>query len=124
MTHFIREFTNEQFTYYEQEMRKYELPWITKIFKKILIPFFRFGLLPVLLVMIVLGIIYNSTPVPIDWLWTALKVTALTIIFGCGGISLIGHLAELITVNRLRRRLGLSKTNFQILIVKFQITGM
>lgn len=119
-----RKFSSEELDYFEAEMRNYKLPWITKVLKKGIVPFLRFGMIPYILIILALGIIYNSTYVPIEGLWLTIKIMGLFLIFGIGGVSLIGHFAELISVNRLRRRLGLTKQEFQSLVSIFQVTGM
>ena len=53
-------YTTEQLEYFETEMRKYRLPWITKMHKKFGVPFIRFTFLPALIIIIVFGILYMS----------------------------------------------------------------
>ena len=118
------DYTTEELEYFEQEMRKYKLPWITKAWKKYGVPFIRYSILPVFVILFVLFVIYNSVSYGYDWIWDVSKITVLFYIFVFGGFTLISHLFELWSTNRLRRRLGLSKWEFQILVVVFQITGM
>jgi hypothetical protein len=59
-----------------------------------------------------------------DWMWNVDKAIAFFLIFGFGGFTLISHIFELVTTNKLRRRLGLKKWEFQMLVIAFQITGM
>jgi len=106
-------------------MRKYRLPKITKIWKKIGVPFIRYTFLPALIIIVVFGIIYNNSAYgQNDWMWVLDKVIALSYILGFGLFTLVSHLSERITTNKLRKRLGLSKRDFQILVIAFQITGM
>ena len=120
------DFTTEELEYFEQEMRKYRLPWITKMHKKYGVPFIRYSFLPALIIIVVLGFIYmgKNNYGQLGWMWTVDKSIALFYIFGFGGFTLISHIAELITTNKLRRKLGLSKWEFQVLVIVFQITGM
>lgn len=119
------DYTTEELEYFEQEMRKYRLPWITKMHKKYGVWFARFMFLPIILIIAVLGIIYMSDQYGrFDWMWTVDKIIAFFLIFGFGGFTLISHIFELVTTNKLRRRLGLKKWEFQILVIAFQITGM
>jgi len=118
------DYTTEELEYFEQEMRKYKLPWITKAWKKYGVPFIRYSIVPVFVILFVLFVIYNSVSYGYDWIWDVSKITVLFYIFVFGGFTLISHLFELWSTNRLRRRLGLSKWEFQILVVVFQITGM
>jgi TctA family transporter len=119
------DYTTEQLDYFEAEMRKYKLPWITKMHKKYGVPFIRFAILPIILVVATLGIIYNASAYGHnDWMWTVDKAIAFFLIFGFGGFTLLSFILEKVTTNKLRKRLGLSKKDFAILIIAFQITGM
>jgi hypothetical protein len=119
------DFTTEQLDYFEKEMKAYRLPWITRMHKKIGVPFIRFGILPIILYVAITGIIYNGSSYgQHEWLWTVDKAIAFFLIFGFGGFTLISYIFEKITVNKLRKRLGLSHTDFNILVIAFQITGM
>jgi len=119
------DYTSEELQYFEDEMRKYRLPKITKIWKKIGVPFIRYTFLPALIIIVVFGIIYNNSAYgQNDWMWVLDKVIALSYILGFGLFTLVSHLSERITTNKLRKRLGLSKRDFQILVIAFQITGM
>lgn len=118
-------YTTEQLDYFETEMRKYRLPWITKVWKKAGVPFIRFTFLPALLIIIIFGLIYMGGQTSRnDWMWTMDKWIALSYIAGFGLFTLVSHICELVTTNKLRRRLGLPKYDFQILVIAFQITGM
>jgi len=119
------EYTSEELQYFEDEMRKYRLPWITKTWKKIGVPFIRYTFLPALIIIVVFGIIYNNSAYgQNDWMWVLDKAIALSYIGGFGLFTLISHLSERITTNKLRKKLGLSKRDFAILVIAFQITGM
>jgi hypothetical protein len=125
MPQFEVNYTPEELQYFEKELRKYKLPWITKVWKKYGVPFIRYSILPALIIIAVFGIIYNNSVYgQNDWMWTVDKAIALFYIFGFGLFTLISHVAELITTNKLRRRLGLSKRDFNIMVITFQITGM
>jgi hypothetical protein len=122
---YIMDYTTEELEYFEKEMRKYKLPWITKIWKKVGVPFLRYSFLPALILIAIFGIIYNESAYgQNEWMWTVDKTIGLFYIFGFGGFALIAHFAERISANKLRRRLGLSQRDFKILIVVNQITGM
>jgi len=119
------DYTTEELQYFEKELKKYKLPWITKAWKKVGVPFIRYSFLPVLVILTVFGIIYNNSAYgQNDWMWTFDKAVALFYILGFGFFTLVSHVAELITTNRLRRRLGLSQRDFKILVTVNQITGM
>jgi len=119
------DYTPEELQYFEKELRKYKLPWITKVWKKYGVPFIRYSILPTLIIIAVFGIIYNNSAYgQNDWMWTVDKAIALFYILGFGIFALIAHLAELITTNKLRKKLGLSKKDFDIIIKTFEITGM
>jgi hypothetical protein len=120
------DYTTEELTYFEQEMRKYRLPWITKMHKKYGVPFIRFTFLPALIIIAVLGFIYmgKNNYGQLDWLWTVDKCIALFYIAAFGLFTLVAHVFERVTANKLRRRLGLSQRDFNILVIAFQITGM
>lgn len=118
------EFTAEELQYFETEMRNYKLPWITKIWKKYGVPFLRFSILPVFIILFILFAIYNSASYGYEWIWGVSKGVMLFYILGFGLFTLIAHIFELASANKLRKRLGLSKSDFKKLISTFQITGM
>lgn len=107
------------------ELETYKLPWITKVFKKYLVPVLRYSFLPVAIVLVIFGAIYNgSAPGVNDWMWTFDKIVALTYIFGFGLVGVISKGLERLTANKLRKKLGLSHMEFKILIEAYGITGM
>lgn len=119
------DFTTEELEYFETEMRKFRIPWITRMHKKFGVPFIRYSILPAMLLVIVLGLLYNGTSYgQNDWMWTVDKAIGLFYIFGFGSFTLVSHILERGSVRNLRRRLGLSQRDFSILVIAFQITGM
>ena len=119
------DFTTEQLELIEKELRAYKLPWITRMHKKYGVPFIRFTFFPALVLIIVLGLIYMDSKFSHnDWMWITDKVIAFFYIFGFGLFTLTSFIFERTTTNRLRKKLGLSKTDFAILVIAFQITGM
>jgi hypothetical protein len=118
-------YTPEQLAYFQQEMEKYRLPWITKAWKKVGVPFIRYSILPAILLIAVLGMIYMGSRYGSNaWMWTFDKTLAFFYIFGFGGFTLLSFICEKVTTNQLRKRLGLPKKDFAMLIIAFQITGM
>ncbi len=119
-------YTSEQLEYFETEMCKYQLPNYVKFWKKIGVSFIRFTFLPALIIIIIFGFIYMSEKNfgQWDWIWTLDKVIALTYIAGYGLWTLTSHIVKRISTNKLRKRLGLNKYEFQILVIAFQITSM
>lgn len=118
-------YTEEQLEYFMQEMQKYELPLITRLHKKYGVPFISYSILPAILLIAVLGIICNlNYDGRNQWMWVVDKAIAFFYIFGFGGFTLISWLCEKYSVNKLRKRLGLSQNDFNILVIAFQITGM
>ena len=119
------DFTTEQLEYFETEMRKFKLPLITKLHKKYGVPFIKYSIAPALILIIILGLIYNGTDYGSNnWMWTVDKAIGLFYIFGFGIFTLISFIFERTSTNKLRKRLGLSQRDFAILVIAFQITGM
>jgi hypothetical protein len=118
------DYTTEELEYFETEMRKFRLPLICRLWKKYGLYFLSYSIIPVMVILTVLFVIYNHAQYGYDWIWILCKSIVLFYIFGVGGSALISHLLELFTVNKLRKRLGLSKFDFQIFVNQFQITGM
>jgi len=107
------------------ELEKYKLPWITKIWKKYFVPVLRYSFLPVAVLLVIFGAIYNGSTVGVnDWMWTFDKVVAFSYIFGFGLFGVVSKTFERITANKLRSKLGLSHMEFKILIEAYGITGM
>jgi hypothetical protein len=118
-------YTTEQLEYFEKEMRAYRLPKWTQWWKKLGVPFIRFTFLPALIIIIVFGVLYNNNPYGYrDWMWTLDKAIAFLYIFGFGLWTLSSYICEWTSTNKLRKRLGIPKWHFQILVIAFQITGM
>jgi hypothetical protein len=118
------DYTEEQLQYFETEMRKFRLPLICRLWKRFGLNFLSYSIIPVMVILAVLFVIYNNSQYGIDWIWILCKSIILFYIFGVGGSGLISHILELIFVNKLRRRLGLTKIDFQIFVNQFEITGM
>jgi len=119
------DYTTDELNYFKTELKNFKLPWITKIWKKYGVKILRSTFLPAMIIMMVFGIIYNETNFgQYDWIWIVNKTIILFFILGFGSFALISHIVELIKTNKLRRRLGLTKTDFNILINLNQITGM
>jgi hypothetical protein len=119
------DFTDEQLAYFEKEMKSYKLPLITQWHKKYGVPFIRFGILPIIVIVATLGIIYNNSAYGHNaWMWTVDNIIAFFLIFGFGGFTLLSWVIEKLSVNSLRLKLGLSHNDFDILVIAFQITGM
>jgi len=119
------DYTQEELQYFEEELHKYKLPWISKVFKKYGIKVISYSILPVLILLTIFGVIYNGSAVGVnEWMWVFDKVVALIYIFGFGAFALIAHLSELYTANKLRKKLGLSHHYFKLLVAAHQISGM
>ena len=119
------DFTTEQLEVIEKELRAYRLPWITRMHKIYGVWFARFCILPIVVLVAVLGIIYNGSAYGHnEWMWVVDKAIALSLIFGFGGFTLISFIFERVTTGKLRKKLGLSKKDFALLVIAFQITGM
>jgi len=119
------DYSTEELQYFENEMRKYKLPGITKTWKKIGVPFIRYSFLPALILITIFGVIYNGSAYgQNEWMWTVDKAIALFYILGFGGFTLISRIFETVSSNKLRRRLGLSRRDYHIMVIAFQITGM
>jgi len=120
-------YTPEELEYFEKEMRAYRLHKYVKFWKKAGVPFIRYTFLPAVIIIVVFGLIQMSDRNygQWDWMWTMDKIIALTYIAGFGLWTLTSHITELISTNKLRRRLGIkNKWHFQVLVIAFQITGM
>lgn len=119
------DFTTEQLQYFETEMYKFRLPWITRMHKLYGVPFVKFTFAPALILIIVLGLIYNGSSYGRnDWMWITDKAIGLFYIIGFGLFTLVSFIFEKTSSNKLRKRLGLSQRDFAILVIAFQINGM
>ena len=118
------EFTQQELQNILNQMRSYKLPLLTRVVKKVVYPLFKYSILPVFIFLFIIFVLYNyHYGYGYQWVWTTGKVIVLTYIFGFVGLMLLGHLCELYSVNRLRRRLGLSQKQFRTMVTTFQIDG-
>ena len=113
-------YTKEQI---KTELLNYKLPWLAKIWKKYGVKALGFSILPLFLTALTFGVIYNESTQTHDWMWWVVKSVVFLLIFGFGLLALLGHIVELISANKLRRKLGLSHQEFKILVAKYGITG-
>jgi len=119
------DYTQEELQYFEKELRKYKLPWISKMFKKYGIQVIRYSILPMLILLTIFGVIYNGSAQGVnEWMWVFDKAVALSYIFGFGLFAVVSKLSEQYTANKLRKKLGLSHHYFKLLVAAHQITGM
>ena len=119
------DYTTEELRYFEEELKKYKLPWITKAFKKYGVTVLRYSILPVVIVLVIFGAIYNGSAYGVnEWMWVFDKAVALSYIIGFGLFGIISKLSEQYTANKLRKKLGLSHHYFKLLVEAHQITGM
>lgn len=117
--------TKEENDYIKAELQKYKLPWISKVWKKYALPVLRYSFAPAFVLAIIFGAIYNASSYgQNEWMWVVDKVLAFFYMFGIGGLALIGHFAELLTANKIRKRLGLTHEEFKLYIQAYEITGM
>ena len=107
----------------KKELQDFRLPWISRIWKKYGVKALRFSIIPTFITLLVFGLIYNESTMIYDWMWVVMKAIVFVFIFGFGLLGLSGHIAELITINRLRRKLGLTHEQFKVLVDIYQITG-
>jgi hypothetical protein len=111
-------FTTEQLTYFEEEMKKYKVPFLYKI---VFGSLYKAGVvfMPVLiLTILVLGLIYNSSNFN---LWGIIKGLTFGVIFGIGGLVLISWILQRIKVKKECKRLGLTLYQWNLLAIAFQI---
>jgi hypothetical protein len=121
----MKNYTDKELKYFETEMLKYRLPWISKQWKKYGVPFIRYTFLPAILIIAIFGIIYSNSGIGRnEWMWVFDKAIALSYIIGFGSFTLIAHVSELYGANKLRKRLKLNREDFNTLVNVFQITGM
>jgi hypothetical protein len=108
----------------EEKLKNFKLPWISKVWKKYISKALRYSIAPAFLIALVFGIIYNESAREYNWMWWIVKGIGFFFIFGFGVFGLIGHQAERIKANKLRKELGLTHEEFMMLVKKYQITGM
>lgn len=117
--------TPEDLDYIKDELYNYRLPWISRVWKKIGVPFLRYSFLPAIILIVILGAIYTGSSLGVnDWCWGVIKGIAFFYIFGVGALALIGKAAERITANQLRKKLGLTHEQFKTYVEAYGITGM
>jgi len=118
-------YTSDELLYFEKEMLKYRLPWISKVWKTYGVQFLRYTFLPALIIIAIFGAIYgNSAYGQNEWMWVLDKSIALFYLIGFGLFTVTSRITEFFSTNKLRKRLNLSRNDFNIMVIAFQITGM
>ena len=105
-------FTPEQLTYFEQEMRKYKVPFLYKIVFGAL---YKAGAIIVPLLVILVAVL--GVTVGFD----AAKLVGLITILGIGIPVLISYLWNRLKTAVECKRLGLKYYQWQLLVIAFQI---
>lgn len=123
MSTILDKFTGEELDYFKTVMENYKLPWISRMWKKYVVPRITYFIFPTFILLTILFLIYNAAKSDIAWIWFTCKAIVFTC-FGFGGFVLIAHFSETISTYKLRKRLGLTKAEFDVLVNLWQITGM
>ena len=113
------DFTTEQLDYFEQEMRKYKVPFLYKIVMGALYKWAKYFYPIIFLVIIVLALIHNFSN---QDLFPLIKGIGLVVIFGTLVPLTIAWLWNQARTYKARKKLGLSKYQWDTLVVAFQIT--
>ncbi len=97
---------------------------MARVWKKYGVKAIRYSIIPVFAIITIFGIIYNGSGVGHNlWIWMFMKILTLVFILGFGAFGLLGHLTELRSATKLRKKLGISAEKFKALIEAYQITG-
>lgn len=114
----------------EAEIKKaltdYQLPWITRIFKKVWFYFLKYTFVPVFAILIILFIAYNSmsffSPAS-EVIWIICKTIFFVYIFGVGGFAMTAAICENVSVSLLCKRLNITHDELQFYVIIYQIKG-
>jgi hypothetical protein len=112
-------FTTEQLDYFEKEMRKYKVPFLYKIVMGSLYKWAKYFYPIVFLVIIVLALVHNFSTVD---LFPLIKGIGLVVIFGTLVPLTIAWVWNVLKTKRECKKLGLTKYQWDTLVIAFQIT--
>ena len=112
-------FTTEQLTYFEQEMRKYKVPFLYKIVMGSLYKWAKYFYPIVFLVIMVMMLIHNFSHYD---LFTPVKIIGLIVILGTLVPLTIAWVWNVLKTKRACKKLGLTKYQWDTLVIAFQIT--
>lgn len=112
-------FTTEQLTHFETEMRKYKVPFLYKIVMGSLYKWAKYFYPIVFLLIIVLALIHNFS---YQDLFPLIKGIGLTVILGTLIPLTISWLWNQARTYKARKKLGLTKYQWDLLVIVFQIT--
>lgn len=112
------DFTTEQLNYFEQEMKKYRVPFLYKIVMGALYKWAKYFYPIVFLLIIVLALVHNFSR---QDLFPVIKGIGLVVIFGTLIPLTIAWLWNQAKTKKECKRLGLTKYQWDTLVVVFQL---
>ena len=112
-------FTAEQLDYFKSEIKKYRVPCIYKAVYGSLYKWGRFFMPILFLIILALGIVHISTNLD---LWNIIKGFAFLWIFFIGISVFTAWIAHRIKVLRSCKKIGLTLKQWNLLVIKYQIT--
>ena len=113
------DFTTEQLDYFEQEMKKYKVPFLYKIVMGFLSKYAKYVYPLIFLVIIVLALIHSFSYLD---LFPVIKRIGLVVIFGTLVPLTIAWVWNVLKTRRACKKLGITKYQWDTLAVAFQIT--
>ena len=119
----IRNFTSKELQELEIKMKKFKSPIITKIMYWIWFNILRFLIFPIFFVLLVLAFVYNfmhGDNITFEIIWVAMKSTIIFFII-FGSLMAISHGIEEYKIKRFRRKLHLTKEEWNYLVVLFNL---
>lgn len=122
------EYTNGQLSFLEEqieaEMRKFKLPYLTRKYKTHICPILEKTFMPLFILLLFLFSFYVNVNDEYIWIWKICQVITYIYVFFFVTFAIISNVAEIIYTTRFRHKLKLSKKDFLMFCIAFDITGL
>jgi hypothetical protein len=122
------EYTNGQLSFLEEqiedEMKKFKLPYLTRKYKFYIYPLLEKTIMPFFILLLLLFSFYINMNDEYIWIWKMCQFITYAYILFFAIFGVISHITEIVYTTRFRRKLKLSKRDFLIYCVAFDITGL
>ena len=122
------EYTEGQMTSLEEQiesdLKKFKLPPITRAYKLWGLPLFNKTLIPFSFIIMSTFMFYECSYDAPEWMWMVSSILLFIYFPFFAGFAILSYIKEKTAIYRFRRKMKLSKTDFDIFCATYNITGL